>query len=513
MLKQFDNLSPPISLFYKRHLRHSSTISGIISIITYTTIIILGIIFSINFLFQKNPIAYFYNRFIYDIGIFSFNNSGIFHFLYLGQKSDFSYDNRSIYVIGVNEYSNIINENTNMTLYDHWIYEPCNNKHIGNLKKDLNDYKNSFYYGLCINNFYNKTTKKIININDNNFKYPIIEHGSSNINSNPYGIFILRCQNHSELNKNDCYDKNICDRKVIEIDTINIFFIDHNIDVTNYNYPLIRFYNKISNKIILTSYTINHLNFKPLKLTTHSGLLFNNNLELNSFVYDFNEKLTIEEGNKGIYGSFYFWMQNQMEIFDRTYQKIQDISANISGISKLFSIIGYYLNYLISKVTLIQDLSNDIIKNIDKCDKKINLKDLKSTKKSNIIINKQKINSNCKKESNILYNNMIDNNISKTNLKEYPIIQNNIQVKKINIKQIQFHYLCCIKNNNINKIENIRRKVLSEEKLFSSYFIIRNLNNIILKKNQNFNINKINFKKNKNYFPQKNIYYLGNNSN
>ena len=93
MLKKLDNLSPPISLYYKKHLRHSSPISGIISIITYTTIIILGIVFSINFLFQKNPIAYFYNRFVYDIGLFSFNNSGIFHFIYLGQSNNLPYDN------------------------------------------------------------------------------------------------------------------------------------------------------------------------------------------------------------------------------------------------------------------------------------------------------------------------------------------------------------------------------------------------------------------------------------
>ena len=406
-----------------------------------------------------------------------------------------------------------------MTLYDHWIYEPCNNQHIGNLKDYLKDYKNSFDYGVCINKFYNKTTKEIININDKNFMYPIIEHGSSNPNSNPYGIFILRCQNYSELNKTNCYDEEISDKKIIEIDTINIFFIDQNIDVTNYNYPLNRFYNKISNEIILTSYTINHLNFKPLKLTTHSGLIFNSNSELYSFSFNFDEKLTIEEGNKGIYGSIYFWMQNQMEIYDRTYHKIQDTTANISGISKLFSIIGYYLNYLIAKISLIQDLSNDIIKKIDKSGKKIKLPEFKSTKKSNISyqirtellfkVNKQKINSNSKRENNTLYNNMIDDDISKTNLKEYPIIKKKIQLKKITVKQILFHYLCCINNNNINKIENIRIKILSEEKLFSSYFILRTLNNITLKKNQNFNNNKIDLKKNKNWIPQQNIYELG----
>ena len=520
MLKRLDNLSSPITLFYKGFPRHSSIISGIITILTYTTIIILGVVFSIDFLFKKNPIAYFYNRFIYDIGIFSFNNSGIFHFIYLGQKDNLPYDNKSIYVIGVNEHSNIINDDTNMILYDHWIYEPCNNQHIGDLKDYLNDYKHSFYNGLCINKFYNKTIKNFIDINDKNFKYPIIEHGSSNPNSNPYGIFILRCQNHSELNKTNCYDKNTSDEKAIEVDTIDMFFIDHYIDVRNYNNPLYKFYHKISNKIILSSYTINHLNYEPLKLNTHSGIIFNINSELNSFGFDFNEKLIINETNTGIYGSFYFWIQNQMEIYDRTYQKIQDVSANIGGISKLLTFIGYCLNYFFAKITLINDLSNDIFKKIDKSEKKINLQEFKLTNKSNssnkictehlFKVPKQKISTNSKRENNILYNNMINNDISKANLKNDPFIKKNIQLSKINIKQILHHYLCCIKNNNIIKIENIRKKILSEEKFFSSYFIIRTLNDNILKRNQNFNNN---IKKNKNWIPFQNIYKLGKNLN
>ena len=59
-------------------------------------------------------------------------------------------------------------------------------------------------------------------------------------------------------------------------------------------------------------------------------------------------------------------MQNQLQIYDRTYQKIQDISASISGISKLLTIIGYCINYLFAKFTLINDLSNDILKKTDK---------------------------------------------------------------------------------------------------------------------------------------------------
>ena len=508
MLKQLDNLSPQITLFYKGYDRHSSTISGIISLLTYLTIIVLGIIFSIDFLLKRNPRAYFYNRFIYDVGIFSFNNSGLFHFILVGEVKNISYDDRTFNIIGVNKATSFSNEKRNITLYDHWIYEPCNNQHIGNLKEYLNDYKTSFYNGFCINKFYNKTSKEIININDKNFIYPIIEHGNSNPNVTSYGIFILRCENYSELNKSNCYDEEISDIKIIEISPISITFIDHYFDVTNYHYPLVSFYNKIRNTIVLSSYTINHLNFKPLKLNTHSGIIINSKSELNSFVYDFNEKLTIQNENKGIYGGFIFWMGNEMGIYDRTYENIQNISASISGICKLLSIIGYYLNYLIAKYTLINDLSNDIFKKNDKYGKNTSTKRLKTLSKPNYSsildnefffeITKQKNNLKNKKQNenqnnnSPLYNNIIDNNISKNNLKASSLIQKNITFKKISVKQILYFYLCCSKKHNINQIENIRKKVLSEEQFFTSYYILGYFSDNINKyQNMNKKINQI----------------------
>ena len=515
MLKQLDTLSPQITLFYKGFDRHSSSISGILSILTYSTIIILGIIFSLDFLLKRNPRAYFYNRFIYDVGIFSFNNSGLFHFILGGEINNISYDDRAFNVIGVNKATSFTNEKRNITLYDHWIYEPCNNFHIGNLKDYLNDYKNSFYNGLCINKFYNKTTKEIINVYDKNFKYPLIEHGNSNPNVTSYGIFILKCQNYSELNKTNCYDEEISDKKIIEVSPISITFIDHYFDVTNFHYPLVSFYNKIRNTIVLSSCTINHLNFKPLKLNTHSGIIINSKSELNSFVYDLNEKLTIEKENLGIYGGFIFWMGNEMGIYDRTYENIQDISASISGISKLLSIISYYLNYLIAKYTLINDLSNDIFKKNEKFYKTTSMKRLKSFTKSNYSsvidnelffqITKQKTSLKNKKQNeklnsiSPLYNNIIDDNISKTNVKESSIIQKNMSYKKISIKQILYFYLCCSKNNNINQIEIIRKKVLSEEKLFTFYYILGSLSDNV-DKYQNIN------KESKSDIRKKNVY-------
>jgi hypothetical protein len=146
--------------------------------------------------------------------------------------------------------------------------------------------------------------------------------------------------------------------------------------------------------------------------------------------------------------------------------KDSDNNLNAKIIAKLNNIQQRILNYV----------------NVKLSEKKINLQEFKLTNKSNssnkictellFKVSKQKITSNSKRENNILYNNMINNDISKANLKNDPFIKKNIQLSKINIKQILHHYLCCIKNNNIIKIENIRKKILSEEKFFSSYFII-----------------------------------------
>ncbi len=71
-----------------------------------------------------------------------------------------------------------------------------------------------------------------------------------------------------------------------------------------------------------------------------------------------------------------------------------------------------------------------------------------------------------------------------------------------------------MKKNNISHIITIRKKVLSEEKLFTTYFILGTLSNIFLNNYQNNNlVNKTDIKKNKIFIPKLNIYELGKNVN
>ena len=59
MLKLCDNLSPPITLYYKTGDRHSSSFSGLLTIISYLTIIGLSVVFSLDFILKINPTSFF----------------------------------------------------------------------------------------------------------------------------------------------------------------------------------------------------------------------------------------------------------------------------------------------------------------------------------------------------------------------------------------------------------------------------------------------------------------------
>ena len=57
--KKIDLLSPPITLYYKGDEAHSSIVSGIITLVTYLIIFISGIYYTLEFIYKKNPTAYF----------------------------------------------------------------------------------------------------------------------------------------------------------------------------------------------------------------------------------------------------------------------------------------------------------------------------------------------------------------------------------------------------------------------------------------------------------------------
>ena len=167
-----DFLSPKITLWRNGELRHSSTFSGILTILSYITVIVIGIILSLDPLQKKNPSAFYFNGYVEDAGFFPINSSSIFNFIQImnsknGQLDPIDYD--SVRIIGLRKAINMYStSDRNLSNLDHWIYGNCNkDSDIKGIENIITDdiYKNS----ACVKKYFNKDEQKYYNTNEKGF--------------------------------------------------------------------------------------------------------------------------------------------------------------------------------------------------------------------------------------------------------------------------------------------------------------------------------------------------------
>ena len=160
MWKKIDFLSPNITLYYREEDKHSSILSTFLSVILFGVIIISVYLLSYDFLYKKNPISFYYIKYIEDIGQFYFNNSGVFHYIYLTLKYEDENPKinfNSLNIIGVNVDEFVFRENPNITDFNHWIYNYCDSQDLEKYKNIMG--KNTKYLNFCINSYYDKEKK------------------------------------------------------------------------------------------------------------------------------------------------------------------------------------------------------------------------------------------------------------------------------------------------------------------------------------------------------------------
>ena len=518
LLNKIDLLSPSITLYTNGKLRHSSLISGILTVFTYMILIGFGFYFALELIQRQNPLAFYFNRYAKDVGSFLLNSDSMFNFIQIldiETNLPVPVDFDSFRIFGFREYiESYYTSNRDISQYDHWLYGNCNNDSDTKGIEYLIT-MDHFNESACIRKYYNKEEKKYYNTNEQGFIWPSLDKGCSHPNRTFYGIIIEQCRNDSL--KNDC--KPIEKIKKYAWDhSVNFQIIDHYADVYNYDEPLAKYFYSVSNGIFTDSFTTNHLNFNPIVIKTHKGFIFENQIEELSYTFDQNEKVTTSwEANKeGIYVAFYFWMQNRIQYNERTYETVQDVLANIGGLCSSVILIMTILNKLISNYITILDTEKiltqidhkiaDMVYSIGKIfpedfkktqiyfEKKVEKKN--NPKKNGAIekiYNSTTVNNAIKNDShsnqyicsnNFMSNNYLtnNNNLVKVLNKENKILT---PIKKIEeyqpIKKNSFNFfdyllfVICKKRNQFLNYEKFRRKVLSEEYIIQNYFDVYKL--------------------------------------
>jgi len=432
--KKLDMISPPITIFYKGNSTHPSIFSGILTLIGYFVAFYFGIRYSIEYIRHQNPQIYYYNRYIEDAGNFPVNSSQIFSFIQIldtasNTPSPIEFD--SVRIIGLETTVDLYKLDNNLSQYNHWLYGRCNNSSDTEGISYLINFDH-FTESACIRKYYNKDDKKYYDTNDERFIFPNIIHGCSHPDRTFYGIILEKCRNDS---LKFLSDGQYCNTKehilqYIQKSSINLQLIDNYADVLNYENPFTKYFYSISNGLFEESYTTNHLNFNPATLITNDAIFFDNDKKSLAYIFQQNEKVTAKSDDSGIYVAFYYWMQNNMQYYERKYRNFQDALSDIGGLGSLILNLAYILNYLVSNFVILFDTEgllneiesskkfskNTIQKNVYK---NMVQNTITNDKNSNNIDNKNN-NTKCspirKANSNLTYNDFSNNGSITNNL-------------------------------------------------------------------------------------------------
>ena len=510
-IRNLDYLSPPITFYHQDSLSHSSIVSGILSIISFILIIVIAIYFSLDLINRENPSAFYYNRYIEDSGTFPMNSSSIFHFISLSIFENDFVDNgvnfNAFRVFGLEQYFNYYLNDINH--FNHWLYGPCIN---GVDNEGINNLITQSYFekSACIKKFFDVDKQKYFNIGEPEFRWPVMAHGTYNANSQFYAIVLERCKEET-INLILGGENNHCinNEKLDEIIGLNaaahMFYIDHYVDVLNYENPNTKFLNRVENAIKNNIYPMNHLNFNPVLLKTHNGIVLDNIEEEEAYIYERNDVFTYESNDNGIYTVYYFWLSNNQKYYERAYKRIQEIISNIGGINQAITLIAYFINKLYNNYIVLRDTEDLLFSTIEleRCIYKKDSNKFKASKnKMNYILKKSserekiinekpiakndkivnKTDSNISKNKNFSFNNneinksieklnKMDNNANKIN----EIIAFKSKRTKIFLSYIFYILTFEKKNTYFKTYENLRKKILSEQHLIRNHLNIYTL--------------------------------------
>ena len=521
LIKRLDFLSPPVTFYHKGFLSHSSIVSGIISIISMIIILSLTIYFSLEIIQKKKPNAFSYNSFIEDAGIFPINSSSLFHFISMAPAYSESViegiDFTNFRIIGFDVYYEYYLAYKNLSLLNHWLYGFCNNESDTKGISHLVNY-DYFEKSACIKKYFIAEDQKYYDIGDPKFKWPEIAHGTYQKNYSIYNVIIERC-------KEDTIDLILGEghhcRNSLDFEELfknysmygvaYFYFINHYINILNYENPNKKFFYTIEGILSKNEYTSNHVNFNPSLIKTHNGLIFDNIKEIRAHIFERNEVFTSKREGNDIFSVYIFWLKNVMNYHERAYKRIQDIISNIGGIYQFVVVMATFINTSFNNYIVLSDteilLTSNIYreKTIDKNNEieRQNLKKLKELKKEKTRNNIHK-NSNRNKIKNEKPHNKIEKNKNENNnSKSYNnciTSYENINVSKVlfdkndnkdnqNIKNknnknsknktfcnfLLYKLTCGKKNSYYNVYIDFRKKMISEEHLIKNHLNIYNL--------------------------------------
>jgi hypothetical protein len=215
--------------------------------------------------------------------------------------------------------------------------------------------------------------KELFN-NLNISKYTCVVPGDYNILatfnvSSYFNFYIAKCQNTTE-NGNHCYDPSYIDSY---LEGLNMYYEYYSpsyiVDHYSVDKPLRMGFNYQQYRIISDFFYAYTERYKIIKYISDEGVVFEDPQTHNGYEYD-DSSSNIVIYNNGIptlvdnsFALIQYNINNRfMEQYQRTYQKLQDVVANIGGIVDFVRLVGEIVGSYITLQKFFIDMSNHIVR-------------------------------------------------------------------------------------------------------------------------------------------------------
>ena len=354
----FDLLSPNISLYYNQKKRHLSPLGGLFTIIIFILTIYIIIKHTILKSFPNTSSLIVYRNFQIDESKNYFNESGLFHFIYIYNDENIINNNIMqinnlkkgiIRIYMTYSYDKYEFNDQNLKDNDHWVYDTCHN-YI-----NKNDLKYDYSFSSCIKYYYNSLHKKYYSIHDNvNFKWPYIRDNLNDKNNKAaFSTFIEKCSNNSLLNDimGDCYPEDKINEYLSNFNNIFISFNNYKFEINNgenilkvYSYKI--YDNLINNNNVFYSH---ELQFIPFNYEEQKNIISKKN-KYNSFMFDGDRVTKVyNNGNSKLLLVYIFHFKEYINEFRNQEYYIFESLHQVGGTMVIIYFIFYFLNYFLNE--------------------------------------------------------------------------------------------------------------------------------------------------------------------